>query len=241
VATSLAAVPGHVACRTGYALECGWTQPVREWLEGLLTLRGPLPYVLVGLLVFAEDAVFIGFIVPGETAAILGGVAASLGQVSPIGIAIVVIAAAILGDTVAYGIGRWLGPRLLDSRFLRNRRDLLRLAEEHLARHGGAAVFFGRFVTFLHAVMPTLAGAARMPYSRFLAYNGAGAVVWGAGTVLLGYLAGTSYEAIAKAAGRGTALVVAMIAIAALIVWRIRRARHRAHEAATAPDDGAGG
>lgn len=195
------------------------------WLERLLTLHGTPVYVLVGLLVFAEDALFIGFVIPGESAAILGGVAASLGHVSPIGIALVVIAAAILGDTVSYLIGRWLGPRLLDTRSLRRRRARLARAEEELARRGGSAVFLGRFVTFLHAVMPALAGAAHMPYLRFLAYNAAGGVLWGAGTVLLGYLAGASYRAIGNAAGATAAGVVAVITATAFVVWRVRKAR----------------
>lgn len=195
------------------------------WLERLLAMNGSLLYVLVWLLVFAEDALFIGFVVPGETAAILGGVAASLGHVSLIGMMAVVVAAAILGDTVSYLVGRWLGPRLLDTRPLRKRQARLRRAEERLAERGGSAVFLGRFVTFLHAVMPALAGAARMPYLRFLAYNAPGGILWGVGSVLLGYLAGASYRAIGSAAGGVAATVVAVITVTAVVVWRIRKAR----------------
>lgn len=201
-----------------------------DWPERLLSLDGTLVYLLVGLLVFAEDALFIGFVIPGETAAILSGVAASTGHVSLVGVTAVVITAAILGDTVAYAIGRCLGPRLLQLRFLRNRQARLRRAQEQLARRGGAAIFLGRFVTFLHAVMPALAGAARMPYLRFAMYNALGGVVWGLGTVGLGYLAGSSYAAIGKIAGQGAAIVVPLIAVTALIVWRVRRARQRRRE-----------
>jgi membrane protein DedA with SNARE-associated domain len=210
---------------------------VKEWLERLLTLSGPVPYALVGLLVFAEDALFIGFLVPGETAAVLGGVAASLGRVSLTGMTLVVIAAAVLGDAVAYGIGRWLGPRLLQTRPLRNRQGRLRQAQDQLARRGGRAVFLGRFVTFLHCVMPALAGAAHMSYLRFFAANAAAGIVWGVGSVLLGYLAGASYAAVGKAAGRTTALLVAVIAIAALITWRVRKSRRRQREAASESGD----
>ena len=134
------------------------------WVHRLLGLDGTLIYLLVGLLVFAEDAIFIGFLVPGETAAILGGVAASLDHVSLPGMMALVITAAILGDSAGYGIGRWLGQRLLGTRPLRRQRHRLRRAERQLAEKGGMAVFLGRFVTFLHAVMPFLAGVARMPY-----------------------------------------------------------------------------
>jgi len=203
---------------------------VTTWVHRLLGLDGTLIYLLVGLLVFAEDAIFIGFLVPGETAAILGGVAASLDHASLPGMMALVITAAILGDSAGYGIGRWLGQRLLGTRPLRRQRHRLRRAERQLAEKGGMAVFLGRFVTFLHAVMPFLAGVARMPYPRFLAYNAAGGVVWGVGTVLLGYLAGASYGAIARIAGNAAAAVVAVIGVTALIVWRIRRSRRACAE-----------
>ncbi|SDY39065.1 membrane protein DedA, SNARE-associated domain [Micromonospora pattaloongensis] len=196
-----------------------------EWLERLLGLDGPLIYLVIGALVFAEDALFIGFLVPGETAAILGGVAASLDRVSVVGLIVVVTTAAILGDSAGYAIGRWLGPRLLCTRPLRWQHDRLARAQRQLAERGGLAVFVGRFVTFLHAVTPFLAGVARMRYPRFLAFNVAGGVVWGTGTVLLGYLAGASYAAIARTAGHAAAGVAAVLAVAALLWWRVRRRR----------------
>jgi membrane protein DedA with SNARE-associated domain len=198
---------------------------VTEWLERLLGLDGPLIYLLVGLLVFAEDALFIGFLVPGETAAILGGVAASLDRVSLVWMIVVVGVAAILGDSVGYGVGRWLGPRLLRTRLLRKQQARLERAQRQLADRGGAAVFLGRFVTFLHALMPFLAGVACMPYLRFLAYNATGGVVWSVATVLLGYLAGASYAAIVKTAGHAVGGIAALIAVTALVVWRLRRSR----------------
>jgi membrane protein DedA with SNARE-associated domain len=66
-----------------------------------------------------------------------------------------------------------------------------------------------------------------MPYRRFLAFNAAGGIVWGSGFVLLGYLAGNSYEAVARAAGRDIAVVIGVLGILALIIWRFRKARSR--------------
>lgn len=201
-----------------------------DWVQHLLGMDGPLIYLLVGLLVFAEDAVFIGFLVPGETAAILGGVAASLHHASLGGMLVVVVLAAILGDSTGYVIGRWLGQRMLDTRPLRRQRHRLERAQRQLAERGGMAVFLGRFVTFLHAVMPFLAGVARMPYLRFFLYNAGGGVLWGVATVLLGYLAGASYGAIARTAGPVAAGIVALIMITVLIVWRVRRLRRLRRE-----------
>jgi membrane protein DedA with SNARE-associated domain len=198
---------------------------VSKVLDHLLGLRGVPVYLIVGLLVFAEDALFVGFVVPGETAAILGGVAASRGHVSLTVICATVVAAAIVGDSVGYEIGARYGGRLLSLRMLARRRQRIDAARAVLARRGGLAVFLGRSVAFLRAVMPFLAGAAQMRYRRFLAYNAAGGLVWGIGSVLLGYLAGNSYAAFEKAFGRGAALVVAALVVIGLIAWRIRRRR----------------
>jgi membrane-associated protein len=200
-------------------------------LERLLSVHGPLLYVLVGAVVFVEDALFVGFVVPGETAAVLGGVAASLGGASLPVMMATVVAAAVVGDSVGYEVGRQLGPRLVESRMLRGRRERLDRARDFLARRGGTAVFLARFVAFFRAVMPALAGTAGMRYVKFLAYNAAGGIAWGVGVVLLGYLAGNSYAAIEHTVGRGLAIAVAVMVVVALVVWRTRR--HRSE--ATAP------
>ncbi len=194
----------------------------------ILSAPSGVVYALVGLLVFAEDALFIGFVLPGETAAILGGVAASQHHASLAAILAIVVVAAIVGDTVGYEIGRHFGARVLNIRILRGHRRRLSEAQGFLARRGGWAVFLGRFIAFFRAVMPALAGTARMPYPRFLVFNAAGGAIWGTGAVLLGYLAGNSYQTVAKTVGRDAAAVVVVIAIAALIVWRVRSMRAEA-------------
>ncbi len=80
-----------------------------------------------------------------------------------------------------------------------------------------AAVFLGRFVAFLRAVMSFLAGTSRMRYRRFLAYNAAGGRVWGVGSVLLGYLAGNSYAAIERTFGRAVALLAAAVVLVGIV------------------------
>jgi len=180
---------------------------------------------LVGLVVFAEDALFVGFVLPGETAAILGGVAANRGHVSVVAVIVVVVAAAIVGDTVGYEVGRQVGVRILRLHIFDKRRDRLDNAQDFLARRGGWAVFLGRWVAFFRAVMPALAGTARMPYPKFLAFNAAGGLVWGIAVVIVGYLAGDAYTQVEHYVGTGAAIAVAIIAILALVVWQVRRHR----------------
>ena len=196
----------------------------------ILELPGWLVLLVAGLVVFAEDAIFVGFVVPGETVALLAGAAAKLGHVSLAGVLVVVIATAIVGDTVGYEVGRHLGPRVLQWRILARHGQRLADAQDFLARRGGAAVFLGRWTAFFRAVMPALAGTARMPYPKFLAWNAAGGITWGATVVLLGYAAGASYARVEKTFGRDAAFVVLAIVIIGVVVWRVRkhRAQHRA-------------
>lgn len=191
---------------------------------------------LVALVVFVEDALFVGFVVPGETAAILGGVAASRGHTPLAAVIVVVIAAAIVGDSVGYEVGHHLGPRLLRLRILDKRSKRLDDAQDFLARRGGTAVFLGRWVAFFRAVMPALAGAARMSYLKFLTFNAAGGIVWGTVVVLVGYFAGQSYAKVEASLGRGAALAVLGIALVALLVWQIRRHRAETTDETTPTD-----
>ena len=199
-------------------------------INHILGVPGVFVYVLVGLFVFAEDALFVGFVIPGETAAVLGGVAASRGHVNLSLMILIVVVAAIVGDSVGYEIGRQVGPRILQVRILDRHRRRLDDAQEFLARRGGSAVFLGRFVAFFRAVMPALAGTARMRYRKFLAYNAAGGLIWATGFVLLGYLAGNSYARVEKTVGRGAAIAVLALVLVALLIWRIRK--HRAERRA---------
>jgi membrane protein DedA with SNARE-associated domain len=189
----------------------------------ILGLPGWLVLVIAGLVVFTEDALFLGFVIPGETVALLAGASAKLGHVSLTGVLVVVVVAAIVGDTVGYEIGRTAGQRVLHLKILDKRRGKLDQAQQLLARKGGAAVFLGRFVAFFRAVMPFLAGTARMRYLTFLAFNAAGGIAWGAMVVLLGYAAGASYAQVEKTFGPVAALVVLVIAAVAVLVWRVRK------------------
>lgn len=198
-----------------------------RFLDWLLGLPGPLVYACVGALVYLEDAFFLGLVVPGETAAILGGVVANLGHVTLPAMIGVVVLAAILGDITGYVIGRRLGPRLLDRRGFRRHHERVERTRQLLARRGGVAVFLGRFVAFARTLIPPLAGAARMPVRTFLIWNVLGATAWGTSAVLAGHLAGRSYARLERVLGRTTTITVAVLVAVALLVWYLRRRRAR--------------
>lgn len=198
-------------------------------VDQLLNVPPLLAYVVIAVLVFGEAAAFVGFVLPGETVCILGGVLAATGRLSLVVLLPLVVLAAIVGDTVGYEVGQRFGPRLLRTRLLRRHASRLEGARRTLRERGGWAVFIGRFTAFLRAVMPGLAGMSRMPYRRFLAYNAAGGVVWGIGVVLLGFFAGSSYRQLEQSLGRVSALLTAGLLAAAAVAWW-RHRRHQRHQ-----------
>ena len=197
-----------------------------EFTDRILELNPVWIYVVVALLVFLEDAIFVGFALPGETAAVLAGVASSFGQVN-LGLAIViVISAAIAGDSVGYEVGKhFFGPKVLRHRFLAKQLPRIEKTQDLLRRRGGLAVFLGRWTAFLRAMMPALAGSAHMPYRKFLVWNAIGGIAWGTTFVVLGNLAGSSYHLVAAKAGKYTAITLAVIVIVGLVVWHFKRER----------------
>jgi membrane-associated protein len=198
---------------------------VTHLLDNLTSVPPAVTYLVIGLLTFAEAAAFVGFVVPGETAVILGGALAAAHHLSLPVLLVLVVTAALVGDTVGYEVGRHAGPRLLSSRLLRRHAVRIDAARDVLRRRGGPAVLVGRFTAFLRAVTPALAGLSRMPYRTFLLYNATGALVWGTGAVLLGYFAGASYQRVAQAVGRGSAGLLVLVLLVGGAIWHRRRSR----------------
>jgi membrane protein DedA with SNARE-associated domain len=207
---------------------------ISRLLEPLLSLHGWQAYCLVGLLVFAEDAVMLGFVFPGETAAILGGAVAAKGGVSLGGIIAVVVLCAVAGDSVGYAIGERWGRQLVQLGPLRKRQKGIDTALEQLSRRGAIAVFVARFSAFLRAVIPGLAGMSQMPYRVFLPANALGGVCWGVLYVLLGYFVG---ERVEKASGIASDVLLGLIVVV-IVVLLVRRHRKEKREV-VGPSDAA--
>jgi membrane-associated protein len=203
-------------------------------LDAIRSMPPAGAYSVIFALVFGEAAVFIGFVLPGETAVLIGGVLAAGGRLSLTTLCVLVFVAAVVGDTVGYQVGRLLGPHVIGWRRLDRFRARLDAAQRMLRERGGPAVFLARFTAFLRAAMPGLAGLSRMRYRRFLAFNAAGGLIWGVGFCLIGYLAGASYERVASLVGRGAAIAMAVLVLLALAVWLLRRRRASAELATSA-------
>jgi len=195
-------------------------------------LPGGLVYGLVALLVFGEAALFIGFVLPGETSVIVAGVVASRGHVN-IGVLIgLVVLAAIIGDSVGYEVGKRYGDQLLKLPMLRRRQAGLHRALAGLAERGPLYVFLGRFTAFLRAVMPGLAGLSGMKYRRFLLANALGGIAWGTSYSLLGYYAGGALTTIETYSTWVGVVLLIVIVGGFLTIHLVRRRRDLAIEAA---------
>ena len=204
-----------------------WIQNIPEHL---LALDPVWLLIVCALLVFAEDAIFVGFVIPGETAAVIAGVASSLGHFDLAVAVVVIVLAAIVGDTVGYELGKkFFGPKVLNLGPLKKHADKIEAARDMLRRRGGVAVFLGRFTAFFRAMMPALAGAAHMHYRKFLAWNAAGGIVWGTIFVVLGHAAGSSYQTLEDKAGKYVAIALVVIVVAIIAVWHFRRERGESH------------
>ena len=196
-------------------------------IDTLTRLSSPWAYVVVGLLATTE-AVFAGLVLPGELALLLGGFLAYQGRVSLAGMVAVAAVASVAGYLIGYETGRRLGPALRTSALGRRigpaRWDRVQAV---LAARGGQAIFVGRFVGVLRALMPASACMARMPYRTFLVWTVAGGLIWAPGFVLLGYLAGGSYRRVADLAGQASLILLALLVLVGGVLGAARwAARH---------------
>jgi membrane-associated protein len=204
---------------------------VNSLASGVTGLTGWVAYLVIAALVFGETAVFLGFVLPGEIAAVLGGVLASRGHLSLPLVIVIVVAAAISGPFIGYEVGKRTGDRLFRARGLRRVQGGVDRTRAVLARRGGVAVLLGRFVAIVRALMPAAAGAARVRYRTFTLYNVLGGLIWGVGYVVLGYVAGSAYAVIEREVGTGLAIAIGVLVVAAIAVWLYRRHRSAAGRA----------
>jgi membrane-associated protein len=210
----------------------GWLEHTSTWLVD--HQLAPYLFALLLLLAFAEAAFLLGFVLPGETALVVGGALCATG-VLPLALFLpAAVLAAIAGDSVGYEVGRRFGGPLRASRLgLRVGEDRWAVADAFFARHGGKAVFLGRSQAVLRAMVPSLAGMSGMRYRTFLPWNALGALVWGGGMVMLGYVFARSVGTLEKGLTYWAEAVLAMVAVA-LSVWFLRARRRRRGSAHTA-------
>jgi len=180
-------------------------------VSGLVASFG---YVVLFFLVGLES---LGLPLPGETALVTAAAFAALGHLSIYGVVATAVAAAVIGDNGGYWIGRKGGIALVRryGRFLHLNEAHLERARHFFGRHGPPTVFIGRFIALLRTWTAVLAGAARMPYGRFMLYNALGAACWAGAVGALGYVFGRNLPRLEHYMGQASlaaALLVALVA-----------------------------
>ena len=168
-----------------------------DWLNPQVFLANPAfaPWVvlLVCGIIFAETGLLIGFFLPGDSMLFTAGLLVATGtiQVNIWVLTALIIVAAIVGNQVGYLIGSKAGPAMFnkpDSKLFK--RENVESAHAFFEKHGGKALILARFVPIIRTFVPVIVGVAQMDKRKFFPYNVIGAVLWGGGVTLLGYLLG---------------------------------------------------
>jgi membrane-associated protein len=159
--------------------------------HALLTAFGPLAYIGLFIVIFAETGLFVGFFLPGDSLLFAAGLFAALQAEPRLDLPLVIaicVSAAILGNLTGFLFGRRVGRRLYarpDSRFFK--RQHLVAAERFYEKHGGKTIVIARFMPFIRTFAPIVAGVSHMRTDRFVVYSVVGGVLWGAALPIAGY------------------------------------------------------
>lgn len=164
---------------------------IDQHLLDFINQYGRWIYAILFLIIFVETGLVIMPFLPGDSLLLAAGaLAASTGVMEPIPLIVLLSIAAILGDTVNYHVGKYIGPRVfeMDSKLIK--KEHLLKTHEFFQKHGGKTIIFARFLPFFRTFAPFIAGAGDMNYKQFLFFNVVGALLWISSLVTLGYLFG---------------------------------------------------
>ena len=159
-------------------------------LAAIIAQYGVWTYLILFTVVFLETGVVATPFLPGDSLLFAAGTFAALGSLDVWILMVLLTAAAILGDTLNYWIGRKIGPRVFNEKVRFLKREHLDRTHAFYERHGGKTIIIARFVPIVRTFAPFVAGVGTMAYGRFLAYNVVGGVVWVVLFVAGGYLFG---------------------------------------------------
>jgi membrane-associated protein len=183
---------------------------------------GTLTYIILFAIVFAETGLVVTPFLPGDSLLFAAGAIAALGTLNVWVLVAILILAAVLGDTVNYWVGNYIGPRAFSGTIPLLQKHHLDRTQEFYAKYGGKTIILARFVPIVRTFAPFVAGVGTMNYGRFIIYNVVGGVAWVVLFTLLGYYFGNlpfvqkNFELV----------VIAIILISVLpAVWEVFKAR----------------
>ena len=221
--------------------EPGATRRRVEALEWFLsTLRNPGPliewggYPALALIIFLETGALV-FFLPGDSLLVTAGLYCANDTLNIWALNLLLIPCAVIGDACSYWIGSKTGPAIFSkpkSRFFDPAH--IEAARSFYEKHGGKAIIIARFMPLVRTFVPVVAGVAKMPYSRFAAYNIVGGVAWVTSMTFTGYLLGTQIPGVAQHIEKLIILVVFISILPGIISWWRTRSKSRAEAAAAA-------
>ena len=199
-----------------------------QHLNDVIGQYGSWTYLILFLIVFCETGLVVTPFLPGDSLLFAAGAFAALGSLNVFWLFVLLWIAALLGDTVNYWLGYWVGPRIFhreNVRFL-NKKHLER-THAFYERYGGKTIIIARFIPILRTFAPFVAGIGRMRYLKFIAYSVVGGVAWVAICVFAGYFFGNL--AIVK---KNFSLVIIAIVLISTLPMLVEYLRHRMQQAA---------
>lgn len=173
------------------------------------------------LLAFVESAPFMGLFVPGATLVSVGGFLSSQHYLNAWNIILFASLGAIVGDFTSYGMGRWGGDWVKRKKIIKP--SILRLGENFFNKYGSRSVFFGRFFGPVRAIIPFVAGMAKMKKRQFVFCNILSGIAWAALNVFLGYFSGTLIVSIFKKWSGTLGIILASILVILIIYWLLKK------------------
>lgn len=194
-----------------------------EHLRSFTAEHGAWTYLILFLIIFCETGLVVTPFLPGDSLLFAAGALASLGSLSLTWLLVLLFIAAVIGDTVNYWVGHFLGRRLLSAtRFRLVKAEHLAYTHEFFEKYGGKTIILARFVPIVRTLAPFVAGLGSMTYGRFMSYNVSGGLAWVVICTVAGYLFGNL-----KFVQDNFSLVVLAIIALSLIpaLWEMARAR----------------
>ena len=159
-------------------------------LNEIISNYGTWTYAILAAIIFMETGLVVTPFLPGDSLLFAAGTFAALGSLNPFYLFGLLTTAAIVGDTVNYHIGQYIGERAFSGEIKFLKQEYLEKTQEFYEKHGGKAIILARFVPIIRTFAPFVAGVGTMKYRRFIAYNVIGGIVWVAIFIFMGYYFG---------------------------------------------------
>jgi len=192
-----------------------------------VTQYGAWVYLVLFLIVFAETGLVVTPFLPGDSLLFIGGAFCASGSMDVMLLGVLLLLAAVLGNSLNYAIGRYIGPKVFTGNIRFLDREALLKAHRFYEKHGGKAIILSRFIPVIRTFAPFVAGVAAMNAARFQLFNIAGALMWVVGLVAAGYFFGNIpfiKDHLNTIVLAGLAAAIVPVALAAVVrLWRARR------------------